>query len=189
VRFFRRVYHLALRSMAWFILEPRLLSSRWEVRESALDRLRPDVDKLYEANDRAYQVFAKLNVCIPCGGICCVGDFSRLTVYDHVVHLVAGMPDPPRWTYRLHPFHSAAYNHTKEGICPDLVKGTGCKFPPRLRPANCVLWVCPVMEPVMTAECWDVMREVRRVYDRVQWRIAILLALGGMRRKAVAPGG
>jgi len=188
VKFVDSISRIILRCVAFFVLEPRLKSGQWMIPASVLDRLRPELDDLFSMHDKAKQMFSELEICVTCSGVCCMGGYSRFTVFDHVVHLLTGLQKPPEWTYRLYPFRSYALNRFDEGLCPYLDLGKGCTLSYNNRPSVCVYWVCGKMQKVLEPAHEKMLIELRRRIDTFHWKVARALLLGGMKRKSRSKG-
>ena len=171
-----------LHLMAFFFLEPRLLSGKWCIHRDCLIRLRSFEAHLDAAYRRAEKLFRQIGLCEDCGGSCCRGNYSRSTVYDHIHHLSAGLANPPEWGNTLHPTKSWSINHVSEGVCPYFTYGKGCSLEYLIRPMICVWWHCPKIESVITEKEKNGLKEVREQIDRIQWIYTFWLFFGGMGR-------
>ena len=177
-----KISHFLLYVITYFILEPRLKSGKWKVREKTLASLRPQYSKLCAAYDRAQLIFKRLDLCRSCGGECCYGDYNRFSIYDHISHLVSCMGNPPEWSYKLHPLRSHVLNRSDEGVCSHFIPGKGCRFSCGQRPSVCLWWTCEKMDKLLTGGDKRLLRNIRHGIDSVHWIYARSLLFGGMER-------
>ncbi len=174
--------HLLLRSIAYFILEPRFKNGKWLISKDSLQCLSLNLDSLLVAYNEALKIFHQLNLCSTCSGYCCYGAYNRLSVYDHIAHKVAGLKDSPAWGYRLHPIRANTLNRIDEGKCPFFIAGKGCALEYRKRPALCIWWICNKMKISLNDNEKYLLKKIRRKIDKVHWAFARCLLLGGMSR-------
>ena len=172
-----------LKIIAYYILEPRFRSGKWQIRKDCLESLRPDIKRLYALFDKAQDFFVNLNICSRCSGSCCYGAYNRFTVYDYIAGLINGSGTTLEWRYRLHPLWSYALNRVDKGICSYFVEGKGCSLGYTRRPAICILFYCDIIAKALTNKQRQFLIQLKHDIDDVHWKFAKVLLSGCMKRK------
>lgn len=77
------------------------------------------------------------SICLECGGKCCLNGKYRINVLDALAHVTLETP--------------ISVDFSQKPICP---YGTsqGCKMGPALRPADCALFLCEVIDEKLSPE-------------------------------------
>lgn len=177
-----KIRRLALRVIAYFVLEPALLSGRWRIRLGVLGELSEVGARQRLIYREVEDFFCHVDLCKRCGADCCTGAFDRFSVYDRIGHMVLGLGSEYGWGYRLKPFGSYAFNRRDEGWCRGFVTGKGCRYPYEARPSVCVWWVCARMRAGFGDKEVRFLARVRREMDEVHWAYAMKLLFGGLER-------
>lgn len=181
----KRVSHFLLRIFAFFIIEPRVISGRWRIRDNAKSLLKPHLLELFSQYENAGNFFKTNKTCLRCPGgqtACCGGSYTRFDVYDHLGQIIADVDSPIAWGYRLYPFGSYKKNACSLGVCHFLVVGEGCSLKYKLRPGICVYSVCDKAAYNLTKEQKEFLERLNFQINRVRWKMVFSLILSGLEK-------
>jgi len=179
---FDNVCYLLLRCTAFFILQPMFISTKWEIKPRAAEKMRSYVPRLSRTAIAAGQFFKEFReVCAVCSGGCCRGVHDRFTVFDHITNLVCKDRQDHHWGYYLMPVRSMNVNMAKMNEYCAYLGLDGCKLPYPERPTICVCGICSGIRKVMTKDQKTVLSDIRRTFYKVQFLYVLRLLFGGMR--------
>ena len=164
------------------MLQPLVVSTKWEIKPETAARLKSYMPLLSEATFEAGEFFKNFKIVrASCSADCCRGSHDRFTVFDHITYVASGARGHRQWGYYLTPFRSSEINmHGMTKYCAYL-DSDGCKLPYPERPINCVYGYCGIIGTIITDDQKVALNIIRRKLNKLRFMYALHLLCGGMK--------